>query len=1017
MMLTQFCSLKLLSVGIAILIGFPILQINAAVEIPVWNLGIEEPHVSLHFGDVFRQNAKYMPMPDGKKALKIDLTTSTSQKFDSYFRSYRHLPDFSQATLSVMYYTPEKCGVTQFTVVLCDRNNERFPLTVHVAKTLGWHTAQIKLDAERKQPTPWHSSIRAGTGQKRDSGGQLNFYDQPMRIIGLLGRCQTVGAPANWIGFGPITLTVQSSRRAIRPDIVTGNAFHVLKKGEEEKLALQFYNPEDVAYQGNATMQITDAFGQNLGKKRIALSIPPGGAMRIPVSAPNQYGVYGVEILSQSQDRKDCQVRQSFCYMPPAGPTPNTRATGFLFGICTHFTLWHIDAETEAEAMALCGAKIIREATNWGESQQNKGLLLSHRYIDDPMEPFEKLGVEYQPVLLYTPKWAVAKDTRVVWPERAGEYSKLRPDYAEWRTYCRTYFSHTKGKIRYYEVWNEADIGFANFPWNEYIQLQRIAKEELKKINPSAKLITAGYALPPGAGHTDPNHMQKTLRDIGSYDILAYHGHSMYPQFKAAVGSVLQAIRQNAPGKPWYANETAMHSANIGELAQGGLLFQKLLLSWAKGAIGYTWYDLRDDGFDPSYSEHHFGMFTRDFYPKAVYGVFNTLAKHLTDAVFLREFSIPGIWEGYWFKGGNGDLYYGFWNERQSITPCLLSKITGTASLIDLFGNETPLEVRDGSVILPVNSLPKFLRIAKGGISEKMEGAPLIHPESEPFAVELKKQSIARFRVENPGTCPATILLNFSTDAPFSIQPVKQKLSLQPGENKMISVTLTPSAALTGHAATQAMQLTVSAQFNQQQLPNICVPLASVRNAVYKNFLPEQPQFHLGRAQDLFQIDMQPASLWQGEKDCSADIRMARFKDDLYVGIDVSDNIFFQKEKGFHCFKGDGVQLFFSIPGQQDFWEFGLALTPKGNDLYCYRMPKGQVKPEGIKTRISPLVGDGLRYELWIPLGALGLTEDAGKRGIRFNCYINDNDGLGRKCYLGIFPEKLSDRFPLIFFR
>ncbi|MDD3154763.1 MAG: hypothetical protein PHS41_07840 [Victivallaceae bacterium] len=81
-------------------IGFPFFARAEAPVFPAWNLGTEEPQFYLHCNDIFRQKAQYALMPDGRKALKVDLTGSDRKTFYGLFRSYRDLPDFSDATLS-----------------------------------------------------------------------------------------------------------------------------------------------------------------------------------------------------------------------------------------------------------------------------------------------------------------------------------------------------------------------------------------------------------------------------------------------------------------------------------------------------------------------------------------------------------------------------------------------------------------------------------------------------------------------------------------------------------------------------------------------------------------------------------------------------------------------------------------------------------------------------------------------------------------------------------------------------
>lgn len=689
-----------------------------AAEIPVWNLGAEEPHFYLNLQDSYNQKASYTTVA-GRKALKLDFTQSNHVFCYGWFRSYRILPDFSRAVLKVPYYLPAGCETTEIDIILCDRTNEQFPVRIGSDRTPGWHVAEIPLDAESEQRMVWDSAIRTVREGQNVVTGRPKFYDQPMRVIGVRSYSTKVGTPSSWFALGPITLDVRESSRAIRPVLETGTPIHVLKKGEEAKLGFTFFNPAPQPYRGKVVCKMSDACGKPVKDYTFDLDLAPDAKQFVKLDVPKEFGNYDLAVESTSPGKKTCELHQSFSYMDPVGATPGVRATGFLFGIDTHFPQWRTEAETEAEALALCGAKIVRENTCWLLSQPTRDTPLSFALNDDPLEPFEKLGVEWQPTLLFPPKWAISENTHA-----------NCPDYGDWREYCRAFFMHTKGRVRFYEVWNEADID-AGLPWEKYIELQRIACEELKKIDPAAYLLTCGYAFQPGGEATparpDPKHMEKTVRDIKSYDILAYHDHSPYPRFfKGNTENVVKLLARYAPGKHFYNNETALTVVySKTEYEQGVQLFKKLIFAWANGSIGYTWYDLRDDGFDPAYTEHNYGMMTRDFYPKPVYVVFNTLAKRLTGAKFIREMSKAAL-QGYLFRAGNGDWYYAFWTlgtlQGDTFwTPApkvnvQVKRIRGQASLVDQYGNETPLPVKNGTVSLEAGETPFFLRITGGGM-------------------------------------------------------------------------------------------------------------------------------------------------------------------------------------------------------------------------------------------------------------------------------------------------------------
>lgn len=136
-----------------------------------------------------------------------------------------------------------------------------------------------------------------------------------------------------------------------------------------------------------------------------------------------------------------------------------------------------------------------------------------------------KNGVSIVYPLGLTPAWASA---------RPGEPSKYKPgnaaepsDLNTWRNYVRTVASRYKGEITVYEIWNEPNIpGFFSGDVRKLVELTRVAREELKKIDPAIQLVSPGMST--GAkGHLE--YLDKYLAQGGAeiIDVLGYH---MYVQ-------------------------------------------------------------------------------------------------------------------------------------------------------------------------------------------------------------------------------------------------------------------------------------------------------------------------------------------------------------------------------------------------------------------------------------------------------------------------------------------------------
>ncbi|MDR1279670.1 MAG: hypothetical protein LBK99_02460 [Opitutaceae bacterium] len=522
---------------------------------------------------------------------------------------------------------------------------------------------------------------------KQGQSGKLETWDnQPTYTV-------------SWDGPGRPTYT--------RPKITleTGNPIHVLKPGDEQKLGLRIeHNP------GRNTPEIIEysITGPNWNDpsgpvRKIGMN--DSGDMFIPLPAPPAFGAYKINVR-RVQDGHTEESTLSHAYMNPAGPTEGL-SDGFIFGVCGHPQRYsREEQELEAMAAAWCGVKAMREDVGWGRIQR-KPDEWNFASFDSVVDIFGQYGIEVMPIYTWTPGWAIAKGWTPLMPERRPT---APPDLDHWRAFVHKFTDRYRDRIRFAEIWNEPDhYSFANFPTSHYIKMLEIGYDEIRKTAPHWKVFNGGITtIPvPDAKAINPETLPSVIRS-GKYDILAFHGHGVFPGYKSRI----ERLASFGNRKPWYANETAVSSMVTGENGQARTLFQKLIFSWAKGAIGYNWYNLRNKGRNPKDNEHNFGLVTRDFYPKPVYVAYNSLVLSYSGAQFVRDLSTETPTAClYLFKGKSGDYLIPSWTSSKTDLGVPVSNITGKATRIDLWGNETPLPMENGKVILPISGEPSTLRI------------------------------------------------------------------------------------------------------------------------------------------------------------------------------------------------------------------------------------------------------------------------------------------------------------------
>ncbi len=113
--------------------------------------------------------------------------------------------------------------------------------------------------------------------------------------------------------------------------------------------------------------------------------------------------------------------------------------------------------------------------------------------LDKSIALAEENGVEPLLPLAVIPRWASARPDE---PGTFGPGTAAEPkDIEDWRNYVRTVATRYKGRIRYYEIWNEANWEkFYTGTLEEMLKLCREAYQILKEIDPNIIVVSPSAA-------------------------------------------------------------------------------------------------------------------------------------------------------------------------------------------------------------------------------------------------------------------------------------------------------------------------------------------------------------------------------------------------------------------------------------------------------------------------------------------------------------------------------------------
>ncbi|CAI2432923.1 TPA: cellulase family glycosylhydrolase [Serratia fonticola] len=312
------------------------------------------------------------------------------------------------------------------------------------------------------------------------------------------------------------------------------------------------------------------------------------------------------------------------------------QSNAFELGVGTHFHTYEKNADYYLSLIKEYGFTSFRDDYSWSKVERYKnkysiyGNLLA---TDNAFERARKYGLNGLMVLDYGNKLYDGGGYPI-----SQEAVNAFANYAAWSA------ARFKGKIKYFEVWNEWSNAtsmsrFKNSIPSEkaYFNLVKTTALAIKKVNPEA-IILAGSFNP----ISDPQKPRKptqtdwflslvSLGILNYIDGISIHPYSYKnsqlwlrtPEGNISQVDVFQSTVKEKTGKilPIYITEIGLTNytgeGGVSEEYAGEFVKKYMSLVKSRKYIkGVWWYDLIDDGENPSINENRFGIFDRSLAPK-----------------------------------------------------------------------------------------------------------------------------------------------------------------------------------------------------------------------------------------------------------------------------------------------------------------------------------------------------------------------------------------------------------------
>ncbi len=394
------------------------------------------------------------------------------------------------------------------------------------------------------------------------------------------------------------------------------------------------------------------------------------------------------------------------------------------------------------------------EYTSWDWVEQKRGVYAVAPEVDDYVDSLVDNGVKIQVQLHYgNPMYtapagrlpdsitpapsSVHNDDRslysIFWPPKTPQQIDAFAKYVKWMV------NHFRGRIYYYALWNEQDIGYWN-PWGnpeEYGRLLKAFVPAVHETDPEAKVIYGGQA-DPSSDFT--RRAFDTCQCASGIDVYAYHTYPGYGQNLNPESMDYGNYGEESPAK---LREFVRHYPGIksdidfwddefnsipswkgsDESVQAKYVTRGLIYNWAAGVKTFVW--LLAGGTDANEFDD-FGLIHGllyqpiDFTPRPVLYSFQNTNAVFSDTKFDAsiEIAAPDVpalrrqsgapFLAYGFRSSAGKAIVAYWLGAHSLPGNIFPPLYGSLTLkntgierpilIDVVSGEiSPLEWKKGT--------------------------------------------------------------------------------------------------------------------------------------------------------------------------------------------------------------------------------------------------------------------------------------------------------------------------------
>ncbi|MEK0313245.1 S-layer homology domain-containing protein [Cohnella sp. 56] len=506
-----------------------------------------------------------------------------------------------------------------------------------------------------------------------------------------------------------------------------GNIFDV---NEEPAINLEFVNEHSQPDMLSVDYQVFDAaYGRLLKTGSVSVEAAPNGAKTIEKLKLDikEKGVYTLIVNAKDADgTTDIQQDIPFSVIQKLDPA-NTLANS-VFGAQTHLAWGGMyNAEKIAPLFKDIGAKYARDEYYWSNVETTKGVYTFPAGYDQYIDTLIQNGIVPLVELNFGNSFY-----------DGGKAPRTPEAVAAYANYCKAVVEHLKGKVKYFEIWNEWNGSFGDgLGVKEYNALLQAAYTAIKTVNPDTVVMGGAVAA------SDYGWLESLLKAGGGdyMDAISFHPYTTSgpegAKFAETMVRVKESFKKLGFDKPMWATEIGWSSGNHSEVEQAAFATQiKTLVLANPGVLDKVlWYDSLNDGMDKEDYESNFGLLSQrgPYSAKPAYVALSANENLLGDASFVKEYKLDDNVRILKFHSASkGKDILAVWTKNKSQT-IGLNLGTDKLTTVDLFGNGTDTTAAHNILSTTVTGTPVYY---VGNFSDQLSlAAPNFKAQSEALNV------------------------------------------------------------------------------------------------------------------------------------------------------------------------------------------------------------------------------------------------------------------------------------------